>query len=914
MWYNSAQEMRKIIVLLFATCVGTLSVFAEQRPNPRGVTAVAIKTSDVTDRNTKEREERAETEKNSRLNRGTSSRGVMISDTNTMVKAVAARSAATTTARTATVSRSAAPIIRANATAKTSTAARAVVRSATINAIAKGTNIPVAASRGRAAALPTSARATAIFTNVGALGSDYSQCREAYFSCMDQFCGLKSDTYRRCLCSNKFKTYKDRESAYTQAKQLIIQFNDNNLNAVDKSAAEVGAMYSATSGEAALKTDASASAQMLTQITDLLSGKVKATEEKKEILPITLDLDFSSTTADIWGNTTEPGGVFGNNSRTSSSTNIDELEGAELYNAVNQQCLDAVSACNTNQATKNMIQSAYSVLISQDCSTYEKSLDGQKSAIETTLRQANVALMDARLDEFRTHNSASVNDCISKVRQSMLNEYACGPNWIHCLDFSGLYINTTTGEPIYTPQLFKLADSINLNNLNDSDNQTFMDNLDKMRNRATEALDTCRDEADNVWDAFKQQALIEISQAQDDKINDVKDNCVDIMTQCYDKQAGALNAFGQVQATEEQSASVSGISSSLGLRAASAMCTDQVLACAALYGDPDGCSIDNNGRVSDASGKKCGLQALLAFVSTVDTTKVEMACKQDLQTYITGLCTPQGGASNTTITATSLPCIDSDGNGACSDVEKEAYAEQIAAQDEQTRRNSFPYACLNYPLGGAGSIYEMLAKRAALSCIDPAATVKSFDLNTRQAINDIMRDMRDKMGLILKTECSKNNNGIWISDMNVSESPISVITEFANGVYQSLDNFLKLVPSDVGVYFVENDASTSVQKDNYSMAGLLNALSSANVKDVNGSAVAPESLDLAARGWGYCAAPTAQARCNHLNTMLGIKVANYNAASLSCDRTTQYYQVVCTTVLDGTWNEQSGECTWNHGS
>ena len=50
---------------------------------------------------------------------------------------------------------------------------------------------------------------------------------------------------------------------------LLAQFEDNNLNAVDKTAAEVDAMYSATIGEAAIKNDTSAAQSVLNEIGDL---------------------------------------------------------------------------------------------------------------------------------------------------------------------------------------------------------------------------------------------------------------------------------------------------------------------------------------------------------------------------------------------------------------------------------------------------------------------------------------------------------------------------------------------------------------------------------------------------------------------------------------------------------------------
>ncbi|MBR4859740.1 MAG: hypothetical protein IKV10_00395, partial [Alphaproteobacteria bacterium] len=121
-------------------------------------------------------------------------------------------------------------------------------------------------------------RATAVFNDISKIGGGYAKCRESYATCMDQFCANANDTYRRCYCSEKFTNFRDTENALDQAKVLLQQFEDNNLNAVDKSAAEVNAMYSATAGEAAIKTDVSGAQALLNSIGDLLSGKKTSIE------------------------------------------------------------------------------------------------------------------------------------------------------------------------------------------------------------------------------------------------------------------------------------------------------------------------------------------------------------------------------------------------------------------------------------------------------------------------------------------------------------------------------------------------------------------------------------------------------------------------------------------------------------
>ena len=282
----------------------------------------------------------------------------------------------------------------------------------------------------------STARATAVFNDISKIGGGYAACRESYATCMDQFCANANDTFRRCYCSEKFTNFRDTENALDQAKVLLQQFEDNNLNAVDKSAAEVDAMYSATIGEAAIKTDVSGAQALLNSIGDLLSGKKTSIETPVNTnsgsLGI-LSLDFSTDMDDVWSG----GGssFFGDDS---SATDMTALEGKALFNTSNKQCLEIISDSCENQAVLNMATSAYGIMIAQDCNMYEKSVEKKREQVKQAVRQAEKVLRDARLEEYRAHNSADVNECLTKVQNAIKTDVACGPNYERCLDYTGM--------------------------------------------------------------------------------------------------------------------------------------------------------------------------------------------------------------------------------------------------------------------------------------------------------------------------------------------------------------------------------------------------------------------------------------------------------------------------------------------
>ncbi|MBO7509317.1 MAG: hypothetical protein J6T57_03525 [Alphaproteobacteria bacterium] len=483
------------------------------------------------------------------------------------------------------------------------------------------------------------ARATAVFNDLGKIGSGYAACRESYATCMDQMCAMANDTYRRCFCSDRFTQFRDIENALDRAMIMLQQFQDNNLNAVDKTAAEVNAMYSATVGEQAIKKDTSGAAKMLDEINDLLSGKKTTGVSSSSTSLGVLDLDFSSDLDDIWSGD-------GSSLFSSEGQDLSTLEGAALFNAAQKQCVRLTKNNCENDAVFSMSKSSYNILITQDCNVYEKTLNKKRETVASAVREAERYLREARLEEYRSHNSADVNECIAKVRVAMLADTACGENYKRCLDPTGAYVNGATGEPIYSPRLFQLEKTIKLEGVTSSEtvntdilgqNKDYDKFLENYRKYVTRELDTCRDIADFVWTEFKRNAVIEIAQAQSAKIEEVKASCVDTIAECYDTTTQSLVNFDKNTATA---------AGALGRYASADMCHEQVIACAMLYAPNDNtqCQFDGRGHLTNST-QNCGLQALLNYVSTVDDLNVVEKCSEAIDEYVTKLCTPEDGNS-----------------------------------------------------------------------------------------------------------------------------------------------------------------------------------------------------------------------------------------------------------------------------
>ena len=420
---------------------------------------------------------------------------------------------------------------------------------------------------------------------------------------MDQFCATANDAYRRCVCSSKLSEVQSRERALSRASDQLQDFNNLNIDVINKTAQEVNAMLSASEGELAQEntTDTSDGAKQLSGISAVLS------KTKKHSLSTQGTLDIAGDINTIWSTTTLTGG-----------STIANLTGEPLYNAVHAQCSEMVMERCGQKSTLDMVVSAYGMYIENDCSAIINSLDKKLTAANGTIRDTERKMNEARLENYNTHNSKSINDCIAQVRIDITSDSACGTDYVHCLDITGRYLNYNTGEPIYTPEFYKLSSQISLYGdvLTNETNRLLVANLNNKREYAKRGLDTCRDLANEVWDEFMRQAITEIYQGQHERIRQVKNECLEVVNVCYDEQSQSLKDFSNI---DEQ------LLLGARLELSEQMCKEKLDTCSNLYGNGSN-----------------GMQELLTAMHNITDAKIAKQCVETLQKYAQDLCAVPG--------------------------------------------------------------------------------------------------------------------------------------------------------------------------------------------------------------------------------------------------------------------------------
>ena len=532
--------------------------------------------------------------------------------TQNQTNSTSARTASTKTAsgRTTVTSRTATTgqgIISRNNTQNTQTARitattgttdrSAVTRAATIIPIAsssgrtsssisratttRSSSTPVTSVLSRSATTSASTTARAAIDTVSEAvsgtrtGAEYEQCKSAYFSCMDQFCQLKNDDYRRCSCSNRVFDLDEIRDVMQDANDQLTVFTEN-LDVVGMTAEQATAMKTASEGENALTADTSASKQLLQAIMNSIRGEDSSVSGKySDLNSITLAFD----TANAFG-TADSGQI------------IATYNGQNLYNAVYPQCREAVRADCTDAQLQRAI-TAYLMAIEQDCNTVQSAIENQQKEMKSAVRESSALLDLARVENRQNHNSSDMATCLTNVENAILSEEVCGAGYHKCLD-NGEFIDVSTGAPIAGVEnfyelgnLLKFADGVDAADQKLSkitSNKSFVTNFEtRVKKFAEPELDKCVEIADTVWEEYLDKAMLDIYYAQQSKVNEIKQGCFDFVSACYMNGESALT-----EAMAELTGDASVILQPDKVTLSTEMCRDYINSCNMMFYEETG--------------------------------------------------------------------------------------------------------------------------------------------------------------------------------------------------------------------------------------------------------------------------------------------------------------------------------------
>lgn len=570
--------------LLFVVCLGFLTICeiradsdtdTARAATRRGVSSVVQSRQNISDANESIRANNApqKTSVNATTARsGTSVARTAVARTDTTNNT--ARSATNVVQRTATtptvVSRNAATSTRIaprNATPATNSArvAQTPMRRVTVTRSA----LQQATKSGRTAKSGARiSRAATTTDGANVIGANYTQCRDIYYDCMDEFCANKDAQLKRCACSSRIHEFDNTKKQLAAFEEKMLDFNQRLLT-VNMDKEDAAALYTATEGELAFnQKDTSQSKKILDEIAKKLNTSFDSSNFDTNLNPISLSLNIDSAFDTV-------------DSLQGASTTA--KSGTSLYNAALPVCREmALEVCSEEEFA--IAQSGYQMKIEQDCNTVAKTYQTQTDTAREKIREGSALLDMSRLDIYQKRNSDDILTCKKKMLDMMYDPTVCGENLDKCLDTTGRYIDPSTGEAFLTLNLADLANLITRPTGDEKwttagSNDVFVSYLNTKKKFLEPAMENCQDIADYVWDDFIEDALAQIKLAQESKLENVRQSCTTLTAQCLTDTMQSLSDF------DARALSIFGVSAD---KTVNQMCSDIRNACTALMGTTGG--------------------------------------------------------------------------------------------------------------------------------------------------------------------------------------------------------------------------------------------------------------------------------------------------------------------------------------
>ncbi len=400
------------------------------------------------------------------------------------------------------------------------------------------------------------------------LTRDFSKCRTVFYDCMDEFCANKDTQLKRCACSTRINEFNSTKKNLTQVEDKLLDFSQRLLT-VNMDKEDAAALNQATEGELAFAAaDTSKSKQMLDEIAKKLNTSFNDSnfDQNLNAISLSLNMDAAFDTVD---------------SLAGASTTA--KSGTDLYVAALPVCRQMAAEVCTPDDLK-IAESGYQVAIEQDCNTVKKSYQTQVDQARTKVFESGALLDMARLDIHQKRNSDDILTCKKKMLDMLTDTTVCGDNLGNCLDTTGRYIDPSTGEAFLTNNLAELGDLIKRPGPDhtwstEPGNERFVAYLNTKKKYLEPAMENCQDISDYVWESFLDDALAQIKLAQEDKLEQVRQSCTTLTTQCLDKAADSLADF------DARALSIFGIAAD---KTVNAMCEQVRSSCSALLNSTGG--------------------------------------------------------------------------------------------------------------------------------------------------------------------------------------------------------------------------------------------------------------------------------------------------------------------------------------
>ena len=476
----------------------------------------------------------------------------------------------------------------------------------------------------RAAETPTTTRESI-------MQRDFGKCKSVFFDCMDEFCANKDSQLKRCACSTRANEFRATQKSLDNVEDKLLDFSQRLLQ-VNMDPADAAVINIETEGERAYNEtiDKTTSKKTLDEIAKKLNSTFdSATANNMSALTWSLNADSAFDSVDS----------FSGMATTAKS-------GTALRNAALPICRDmAAEVCDETDIS--LVENSYNMAIEQDCNTVKRAYETQTQAAKTKILESSALLDMTRLNNYQDKNADDILTCKAKMLDMLTNTNVCGENLTKCLDISGRYINPTTGEAFLSADLVNLADLLVRPTNGDTwsktpKNSAFVSYLNTKKKYIEPATKNCEEIADDVWNSFIDDALSQIKIAQNAKLEEVRQSCTKLLTDCLDSAKTDMANF------DSRALSTFGVRTD---KTANALCENVKTSCAAIMKyTPDGTTLTADAQNPDWEIGTTQIAARETYNTIINTCReigrdcIINSCKSITGNF--GLCESINGSVN----------------------------------------------------------------------------------------------------------------------------------------------------------------------------------------------------------------------------------------------------------------------------
>ena len=572
-------------------------------------------------------------------------------------------------------------------------------------------------------------RAATVQTRESVMQRDFGKCKSVFFDCMDEFCANKDAQLKRCACSARSNEFKATQKNLDNVEDKLLDFSQRLLK-VNMDPADAAVINQESEGERAYNEtrDKTESRKTLDAIAKKLNTDFDSAETNNmSALSWSLDVDSAFDSVD-----------------SLSGVATTAKSGTALRNAALPVCREmAAEVCSNDDIS--LVENSYNMAIEQDCNTVKKAYETQTAAARSKVLESGALLDMTRLNNYQENNADDILTCKSKMLDMLTNTNVCGDNLTKCLDISGRYINPTTGEAFLSPELVNLSTLITRPTNTDSwaktpKNSAFVSYLNGKKKYIEPATKNCESIADDVWDIFIEDALAQIKIAQNAKLEEVRQSCTTLLTQCISNANESLSNF------DSRALSTFGVITD---KTANALCENVKKSCSAIMEYTPDDSVTLAGAEYDWNTGTTQIAARESYEKIINTCReigrdcIINSCKSISGNF--GLCESIHGSVNRHSILTRAACWN------------EVYNCVAAASDEtiNTIHTILPHYA-NAAIHNPHALYEQMYSRDLTKYINNYTSTHGTESTPDRSVYDICR--QQSPDLRLNNVCGSNTN------------------------------------------------------------------------------------------------------------------------------------------------------------